>query len=381
MSDLFHHAEVLRAIHYREPGFNLFSVLRTQSDEVFLHSRFLAFLLNPQGAHGCGSSLLEAFLKILKVEGFDTSSAKVQAEYKSIDIFISNSQGQAIVLENKIYASDAYEQLVRYDQSAKREGYQYITNLYLTLTGSEPAEHSKGDLQVGLISYKTDIVSWLEDCVPIVARDAGLREAVFQYIELLKKLTSTDQGGAYMDALKKKLLEGDNLLLVADIDQAYTEVMVDLQADLWQRMRDYQATTYPHMPKPEDRADRDTIRNYYTKSKNNRHYGLYYPLAQVSGYAYIELDYCLYMGYWAGESEHAADHLALMELSCQLQNSAADVNELFWRYPTLNLNLRNPTREDLNSLRNAAQRQTIAQDLIDGVHLLWKNSAVKKSTS
>lgn len=374
MSDLFHQAEVLRARHHREPGFNLFSVLRTQSDEVFLHSRFLAFLLNPLGTHNCGSLLLQTFLKTLNIEGFDTDSARVQAEYKSIDIFISNSLGQAIVLENKIYASDAYEQLVRYNRLIEHEGYQQVTNLYLTLTGSEPAEHSKGNLDVGLISYQTDIVKWLESCLPLVARDAGLREAIFQYIELLKRLTSTDQGGPYMDALKKKLLEGDNLLLVADIDQAYTEVMVDLQADLWQRMRNYQQSAYPNMPKAEDRADRDTIRNYYTKTKNNRHYGLYYPLPQVTGYAYIELDHRLYSGYWVGESELTADHQALLTLSQRLSGSASEADELYWRYPTLNPNLRNPTREDLNVLRNEAQRQAIAEDLIDGVHRLWANS-------
>lgn len=379
MSDLFHHAEVLRALHHREPGFNLFSVLRTSSDEVFLHSRFLAFLLNPQGSHGCGSTLLQTFLKVMKVDDFDTTTAKVQAEYKSIDIFISNAAGHAIVLENKIYANDAYEQLVRYNQLVQREGYQHVSNLYLTLTGSEPAQHSKGNLDVALISYQTDIINWLEQCVPFVARDAGLREAIFQYIELLKKLTSTDQGGPYMDALKKKLLEGDNLLLVADIGQAYTEVLVDLQADLWQRMRDYQKATYPYMPTPEDRADRNAIRNYYVKSKNNRCYGLYYPLTPTAGYAYIELNYSLYVGYTEVDVGHSEDRKTLLELSRELLGSAGTEEELYWRYPSINLNFRNLTREDLNRLRNPEQRQEIAQDLVDGVYQLWTKATATDS--
>ncbi|MEO4016298.1 PD-(D/E)XK nuclease family protein [Pseudomonas rossensis] len=374
MSDLFHHAALMRASHHREPGFNLFSVLRTNSDEVYLHSRFLAFLLDPSGAHACGSGLLQAFLEVMKIENFEVETATVQAEYKSIDIFIRNAKGQAIVIENKIYAQDAYEQLYRYDQLVKKEGYQQITNCYLTLDGSEPAEHSKRDVQVTLISYETDIVRWLELCVPLVARNAGLREGVFQYIELLKRLTSTDQGGKYMDELKKKLREGDNLLLVADIDQAYKEVLVDLQEELWEHMRAYRLATYPEMPAAEDTADRDTIRNYYTKSKNNRYYGLYYPLAGIPGYAYIQVDHRLYFGYCTKEDEQPSELKALLKLSQTVPESMGKAEELFWRYPTQNLDLRFPTRQDLKALRDPAVQMAIAKELVDGVHMLWSKA-------
>ncbi|KAF2394298.1 PD-(D/E)XK nuclease family protein [Pseudomonas frederiksbergensis] len=374
MGDLFYNAAILRATYHREPGFNLFTVLRNNSDEVYLHSRFLAYLLNPKGSHGCGIRLLNAFLEVMEVEGFDLTSATVQAEYKSIDIFVQNSQGQAIVIENKIYARDAYEQLHRYNQLVKREGYQKTWNLYLTLDGSEPAGHSKKDLDVSVISYETDIIRWLERCIPLVAREAGLREAIFQYIELLQKLTSTDQGGKYMEQLKKKLKEGDNLLLVADINRAYKEVQIELQAELWERMRTYQAQTYPEMPEPENTADIDAIRNYYTKSKNNRHFGLYYPLGLVPGYAYIELDHYLYFGYHTYGDDREGGTEALLKLSNQLLKSEAEEGDFFWRYPTQNLNYKNPKMEDLNVLRDTVKQQAIAQELIDGVHVLWLNA-------
>lgn len=35
-------------------SFNIFSILRHESEEVGLHSRFLAELLNPGGSHKCG---------------------------------------------------------------------------------------------------------------------------------------------------------------------------------------------------------------------------------------------------------------------------------------------------------------------------------------
>lgn len=379
MSDLFHHAAILRATYHRAPGFNLFSVLRSHSDEVLLHSRFLAHLLNPDGSHGCGDSLLRAFLETVGVRGFDSASAKVQAEYKNIDIFIHNTQGQALVIENKIYARDAYEQIYRYDQLVKREGYRQTWNLYLTLDGSEPAEHSKKGLEVSLVSYETDIVRWLEKCLTLAAREPGLREALFQYIELLQKLTSTDQGGQYMDELKKKLLEGDNLLRVQDIKRAFKEVQIDLQVALWQRMRDYQKAKYPEMPKLEDTADKDTIRNYYSKSKNNRYYGLYYALSDLPGYAYVELNHQLYIGIHPLDEGGPNAAEQLRAISSDIPFGENEVGDFYWRYPAQKINLKNPQTLDLELLRDPAQQQAMAQDLIDGVHALW--SVARKSTA
>ena len=42
--------------------FNIFNTLRLWSEEVRLHSRFLAELLNPNGNHGMGNAFLCQFL-------------------------------------------------------------------------------------------------------------------------------------------------------------------------------------------------------------------------------------------------------------------------------------------------------------------------------
>lgn len=371
MSDLFHAAAVLRAIHHRDPGFNLFSVLRTNSDEVYLHSRFLAFLLNPKASHGCGSALLKTLLEVLHIEDFDVETASVQAEFKDIDIFVRNAKSQAIIIENKIYHHDEDEQIYRYDQLIKRQGYTFITNLYLTLDGSEPSEQSSKGVKVDLISYETDIINWLERCVPLVARDAGLRESVFQYIELLKKLTSTDQGGIYMSELKKKVLEGDNLLLVADIKQAYKEALIDLQDQIWVRIRTYREATYPDMPKPEDTANRDAIRNYYSKSRGNREYGLYFDLGAMTGFVYIELNHRFYFGYGLPEEAKPSERKTLRKLSDSIPGSSGKSTEMFWCYPEINIDLVALPRADLVTLRDPVKQQAIAKDLVDGMYELW----------
>ena len=45
--------------------FNIFNVIGLSSEEVRLHSAFIAELLNPQGSHGVGNLFLKEFLKLL----------------------------------------------------------------------------------------------------------------------------------------------------------------------------------------------------------------------------------------------------------------------------------------------------------------------------
>ncbi|HEY9543015.1 PD-(D/E)XK nuclease family protein [Prevotella sp.] len=47
----------------RGETFNMFSILKMESNETATHSAFLAELLNPHGSHGCGSAFLSAFLR------------------------------------------------------------------------------------------------------------------------------------------------------------------------------------------------------------------------------------------------------------------------------------------------------------------------------
>lgn len=129
MDDFIQTVALLRAKHHRPAGFNLFSVLRSSSDEVNLHSRFLAFLLNPKASHNCGSELLKNFLSTMEIEGFDVTNATVQTEYHNIDVLIRNPAGQAIIIENKIYADDQPEQLARYYQRMVNEGCKQVWTL------------------------------------------------------------------------------------------------------------------------------------------------------------------------------------------------------------------------------------------------------------
>ncbi len=184
-------------------NFNVFSILKMESKENETHSAFLGELLNPKGCHGFGSLFLKLFLDNLSIENsIDTSLVKLTLEKSiglrnhlslsggRIDIFIEDHKGNTLCIENKIYASDQDAQIARYCNYNRSKN----KVLYLTLNGDEPSEKScldyKLDKDFFLISYKNDIIPWLELCQKEAIHQPILRETIYQYIILIKKLTN-----------------------------------------------------------------------------------------------------------------------------------------------------------------------------------------------
>lgn len=60
-----------KVLQQAQQDFNIFSILRSESDEVYLHSQFLAELLNPKGSHNQGDILLGLFLQQVDLPNFN----------------------------------------------------------------------------------------------------------------------------------------------------------------------------------------------------------------------------------------------------------------------------------------------------------------------
>lgn len=175
----------------REP-FNVFELCGVWSTEM-RHSAILRELLDPQGMHGFKTKFLEAFFKQIGLE-FDPNGcrAKTEVAYSNgrMDIVISSGD-VAVVIENKIYAGDQEDQLKRYKeewleaQSGKKQAL-----LYLTLDGHEASNAEHVDYQ--RISYRNDILAWLETCIGMATEKPLVKSALEQYKELIKKLTGKD---------------------------------------------------------------------------------------------------------------------------------------------------------------------------------------------
>lgn len=193
---LRHHEALMRATGGH---FNLFQILGIGHYEVKTHSPILAELLNPRGRHGQGDVFLNLFLTKLDIDkaAFDPARTRVECERYigpktetaggQIDIVVEDGIRRRILIENKIYASDQENQLLRYhnyDQNADL--------IYLTLFGSEASDYSAGSLDRGSyrkVSYEKEIRDWLRDCRKEAACLPSIREMLSQYIALIEELT------------------------------------------------------------------------------------------------------------------------------------------------------------------------------------------------
>ena len=191
----------------RGENFNIFKVLGLSTSEVRLHSAFLAELLNPNGDHGLGNTFMKAFLDdVIKKQvnfSFDSSSAKVYVEYDigkvstdykeggRIDLLIHDKNGQTIIIENKIYAGDQPLQLYRYNDYADKHFRGKYILLYLTLDSHLPDKSSIGKestIEYICVSYKEDIIEWLNHCICIAALCPRIRETIVQYVTNINQI-------------------------------------------------------------------------------------------------------------------------------------------------------------------------------------------------
>ena len=182
--------------------FNIFSIMSMESDEVFTHSALLAELLNPKGTHGLGKTPLELFIKefldpdhkmnldnaVCKKEDHIGFTNEDKTEGGRVDIVVKDLEGNVILIENKIYASEQLNQLARY-----KKNYPKAELFYLTLDGKESDQNVAADDAPKLyrnLSYEKNIIPWISSCAELAYNKPMLREVLNQYIFLLKKLTN-----------------------------------------------------------------------------------------------------------------------------------------------------------------------------------------------
>ena len=124
--------------------FNLFRLLGLGSAEG-IHSRILAWLLNPRENHRLGAAFLKGFLAATTswdVSGADWSAAQVQREWHNavdgqqgfLDLLIRD-EGQRFLcaIENKVYSGEHSGQLTRYRRALENR-YPDFTRRYLFLS-------------------------------------------------------------------------------------------------------------------------------------------------------------------------------------------------------------------------------------------------------
>ena len=240
-----HHAEQERLKKEKEEGkcFNVFSALNMCSDEVRLHSRLLATLLNPKANHGLENEFLKSFLTALGLPEDYITHCKEQIVERligevtetnggRIDIILED-RGHAVIIENKIYAGDQPNQLLRYhNYGVKTFGENNFKLVYLTLYGSDPSPYSLGGEHFEFIklSYEQNILKLLEKLVKTLPQKP-VHSTVEDYITIIKQLTHQDMDTKYQQSIIEEAIKYDNIDVTSELLLLQKQIGDKLRSD------------------------------------------------------------------------------------------------------------------------------------------------------
>lgn len=301
-------------------SYNLFKVIGMTSNETSVHSAFLADLLNPKGLHHMGDVFLRLFTdEFLNGMSFSTETAIVEREKYigpvtattggRLDIIVTDADRKAIIIENKIYASDQENQLIRYHNYAEKNTSEHKL-FYLSLDGTvhdedKTAKHDNKELieeeHYFTISYESDILKWLEQCREKVVDKPLIREGISHYINLIKHLTNQTISKEMEKDLKDLILENPKYIQnLGIIREAINISVVELQRRFWELLKNkmeevdcqvIEDGTYRYaLDEKEDR-----INKYYNGNLNNKRYGFEFLVRDYENYGEYEIRYAVRM--------------------------------------------------------------------------------------
>ena len=226
-----HHAEQERLKKEKKEGksFNVFSALNMCSDEMRLHSRLLATLLNPKASHGLGNEFLKLFLIALGLPEDYITYCKEQIVERSIgevtettggriDIILEDGK-HAVIIENKIYAGDQPNQLLRYhNYGVKTFGENNFKLVYLTLYGCKPSSDSLGgeNFEFIKLSYAQDVLKLLKKLMKSKPKKP-VHRTIKDYITIIKQLTHQDMDTKYQQSIIKKAIQSNNIDVTSEL--------------------------------------------------------------------------------------------------------------------------------------------------------------------
>ncbi|PKG52343.1 PD-(D/E)XK nuclease family protein [Olleya sp. 1-3] len=381
-------------------NFNVFKVINVTTDEVRLHSRFIAELLNPEGSHGQQDVFLKLFTEIYKIE-IDTKGATVEVEKHVgtvtdttggfIDIFISDNRGRAITIENKIYASDQKSQLLRY--------YKHNENnlFYLTLFGNEPAKYSyefddKNKLDpekdFKLISYKYDIKDWLVACRKEAVELPLLREGISHYLNLIETLTGQSSNDIMNKEITDSIVENKESLKNASlIAENLTAAKIKIQWLFWKSLKEKLEKKLKENELDlinEKNVSWQNVRSYYQDSRNkDRNYGFMVKIfhkGDISIHFGIEVDHKIFFGFTIEDDKKGG--ISNQEKYSDYKNLVQEINPnyknheywLGWRYTEEILDFRAFNTDAVFNLADRkildATTTTITTDVINDINQL-----------
>ena len=187
------HREATRRLdRFLSTGFNIFRVIRPKENRL---SEIIADLLDPSGSHGQQRKFLDAFLRriikendllesLLKQQSCSVTCERrtdyIESSQRRIDILVG-FDNFGLAIENKPWGRDQERQLNDYIRHlSKRYEEDRFCLVYLTPKGRDPEETSiacdpreklKRESKLICVSYRDDILEWIEECCYLCESD------------------------------------------------------------------------------------------------------------------------------------------------------------------------------------------------------------------
>jgi len=304
-------------------SFNVFSVLRGDADEVGLHSRFIAELLDPSGSHKLGDRFQTLFFETLdglrpSHQTFPVVQREVSGTHGRIDILMRGGNS-GLVIENKIYARDRPQQLQNYYEFLKSRYPQGKRRLlYLTLSGTQPWNESRGNVpetEIELISYSPNILDWMERCVQASYQIPHLRESLIQYISLVKKLTGQTLSEGHKVDMMNLLLQGNNLESALTLEKAVEKAKIEVQRLVWQDLLQElsrKGYDFNFVDQYFSKTDVSCCKDFYASRNRAKWYGIEYKVADYDDYSvhlYLAVEDNLYYEFTAAKKNERGEYV------------------------------------------------------------------------
>lgn len=223
--------------------FNIFQILGVKQHET-THSKIIASFLNPKGTHGMKERFLELFLEEcfsgedLCEFNFECKNAVVKTESYAptegtqgrIDILIT-SGAKRIVIENKLLTGDQKGQLKRYAHWSQKNSADFKI-LYLTKDGHEASEQSGDGIDYKTISYKEEILNWLEKCCSESSKLPLVRETLVQYANLIRNYTGESMSAKATNEIINTIANEENIRIAQLIVKNYRKAKIQIAQEL-----------------------------------------------------------------------------------------------------------------------------------------------------
>lgn len=396
-------------------NYNLFKVINMTSDETRVHSSMIADLLNPDGQHQMGDVFLQSFINRLnelsdynisftcdkvKVECEKYIGPKTETSGGRLDIYLTDGTNH-IVIENKIYATDQENQLLRYHNFLKQfqqDPKNKPLLLYLSLDGEvHDMDKTTGgeEFTFFTISYADFILNWLTDCRHKAIDRPLIREGITHYLNLIKILThQMDKEKNDLIALIKSNPKYINC--ISKYKDAIREVEISLQTEFWSQLETAiesienieKGDAYKVIKKSSSDYKyaldnhKDYIRRYY-ESNNSKYQSLEFELKTIGDYQLmyaVQVDWRTHSGVLLRDKDRqilspdvAKRIKGLQEVTTQIDKMIDDGSNryhssgywLLWEYTHPTINFRN--LNDGDSQRHLSRMKETIESIVEGI--------------